>query len=111
MGYGGGYGYYGGYYGQAGIPGQPGQHGGADAGGQNGTWDPAAAQAYYQSAGWGDYYSEFHLLWPTQTADRQTNSRGRRLIRFWIINMSRPVWRDGVSSDACIQLFYVFDLP
>jgi len=55
MGYGGGYGYYGGYYGQGGIPGQPGQHGG-DAG-QNGTWDPAAAQAYYQSAGWGDYYS------------------------------------------------------
>lgn len=59
LGYGAGYGYYGGYYGQTGVPGQPGQpaqHAPQD--GSNGQWDPAAAQAYYQSAGWGDYYSE-----------------------------------------------------
>ena len=58
MGYG-GYGYYGGYYGQTGVPGQPGQPTHAAQDGQNGQWDPAAAQAYYQSAGWGDYYSEW----------------------------------------------------
>ncbi|ORX33280.1 hypothetical protein BD324DRAFT_640347 [Kockovaella imperatae] len=47
------YGYYGGYnYGQTGVPGQPGQgetH--------NGGWDQAAAQAYYNSGGWGNYYT------------------------------------------------------
>jgi len=61
MGYGAGYGYYGGYYGQTGIPGQPG-HAGSDPNAQGGIWDPAAAQAYYQNAGWGDYYSAFEAL-------------------------------------------------
>ena len=56
-----GYGYYGGYgYGQTGVPGQPGQPanqpGATESNAQNGGWDAAAAQAYYQSAGWGGYY-------------------------------------------------------
>ena len=71
MGYGAGYGYYGGYYGQTGIPGQPG-HAGSDPNAQGGIWDPAAAQAYYQNAGWGDYYSASTLC----------NRPGRRLLMF-----------------------------
>ena len=52
------YGYYGTYgYGQTGVPGQPGQPGAHGANGQqNGGWDQAAAQAYYNSGGWGNYY-------------------------------------------------------
>ncbi|WRT65126.1 uncharacterized protein IL334_002068 [Kwoniella shivajii] len=73
MGYPNQYNYYGGYnYGQTGVPGQPGQPGGhaqvaQPAPGQDGTqqaaaaqgqWDPAAAAAYYQAGGWGNYYSQ-----------------------------------------------------
>ncbi|WWC67573.1 uncharacterized protein I206_101483 [Kwoniella pini CBS 10737] len=79
MGYPNQYNYYGGYnYGQTGVPGQPGQpqgHPPAHAHGQvappvpgqeaqqsqqaaQGQWDPAAAAAYYQAGGWGNYYTQ-----------------------------------------------------
>lgn len=62
MGYAGYPGYYGGYgYGQTGVPGQPGQApsaGAADSTQPPGGWDQAAAAAYYQTQGWGGYYSQ-----------------------------------------------------
>lgn len=56
--------YGGGYnYGQAGVPGQPGvaaAQAGQDHSQQphSGGWDAAAAAAYNQGPGWGDFYSE-----------------------------------------------------
>jgi hypothetical protein len=87
LGYGAGYGYYGGYYGQTGVPGQPGQpaqHAPQD--GSNGQWDPAAAQAYYQSAGWGDYYSESGREgdWVDVFANGQTNNKVLQRIRWHV---------------------------
>ncbi|WWD08066.1 hypothetical protein V865_006176 [Kwoniella europaea PYCC6329] len=47
-----------GQVGQAGVPGVPGQEGAQQPSAAQGQWDPAAAAAYYQTGGWGNYYSQ-----------------------------------------------------
>lgn len=62
MGYPNQYNYYGNYnYGQGGVPGQPGAGAQSPQEQQPGGWDQAAAAAYYQGQGWGDFYGRSSL--------------------------------------------------